>query len=78
MLVAGALREEGEVSGIEAQGGVSLLTEVTLIGFAQCEARHTAARVHHIEVHSVLVAVERNDSQTLGVGGTDDARHVAV
>ena len=66
------------MSGVEAQGSVSLLAEVTLVGFAQCEARHAAARVHHVEIHAVLVAVEGHHGQTLGVGGADDARHVAV
>ena len=78
MLVAGALGEQGEVSGIEAQGRVSLLAKIALVGFAQRQFRHTAARVHHVEVHAVLMSVECNDGQTLGVGGADDARHVAV
>ena len=78
VLVAGALGEQGEVPGIEAQGRVSLLAKIALVGFAQRQFRHTAARVHHVEVHAVLMSVECHDGQTFGVGGADDARHVAV
>ena len=78
VLIAAALREEGKVAVVEAQIGVGRFAQILVVGFAQGQTCHTAARIDHVEVHAVLVAVEGDDGQTVRVGGGGDAGDVAI
>ena len=78
VLIARAVGEHHEVAVVEFKAGVGFLNDIFVVGFTKSELRHAAAGINHIEVHAVLMAIERHDSEAVGVGGHGNARNVAI
>ena len=78
MFVAAAVGDVGKVVAVELQAAVSLFPDVAFVLLAHGQLAFRGARVGHVDVHAVLVAVERNDSQFVGLRRELDAGHVAI
>ena len=70
--------DEGEAVAEEAERAVGCFRNIFLIFFSHRQRAFRAARVRHVDVHSVLSAVERDDGEACRVGGEVDAGHVGV